>query len=476
MADSASNETWATKPTDASDGDQKGPQALVPHHDPTCPATYASATNLFAFADPESIKANVRASREVPHSYDVKDFYKDDHESIFSKIAQNPLFEKVTISVICINACWIAVDTDWNAAMTFVDRSPQVQAQAIPKEIFITADVLFFMYFSLELFIRFVAFERKLNSMKDGWFVFDSTLVALYALDPFVLTIVAAASGGADLPFPTSILRLFRLARLTRLVRMLRSFPELVIMVKGMLTAVASVMYCLGLLIMITYVFSIALTQISDREYEGGVWETYYTSVPHAMYTLAVYGLFGDNLAEFCDMNRAENTACLIIVTIYVILASMTVLNMLIGILCQVISSVAIAERESIMVDQVHSEFESILKTLDKDNNGTVGWQEFQVILTSQVALKALEGVGVDPEGFIDAAEDSFFEDGAEKEVTFDALMRMILDCRGGQNAMVSDVIKLGNRFSKKMLDVKGMVDTIDEKLEKLKRKYKGED
>jgi hypothetical protein len=256
---------------------------------------------------------------------------------------------------------------------------------------------------------------------------------------------------------------------------MLRSFPELVIMVKGMLTAVASVMYCLGLLIMITYVFSIALTQISDREYEGGVWETYYTSVPHAMYTLAVYGLFLDYLAEFCDMNRVENTACLIIVTIYVVLASMTVLNMLIGILCQVISSVAIAERESIMVDQVHSEFESILKTLDKDNNGTVGWQEFQVILTSQVALKALEGVGVDPEGFIDAAEDSFFEDGAEKEVTFDALMRMILDCRGGQNAMVSDVIKLGNRFSKKMLDVKGMVDTIDEKLEKLKSKYKGE-
>jgi hypothetical protein len=329
------------------------------------------------------------------------------------------------------------------------------------------------MYFSLELFIRFVAFERKLNSMKDGWFVFDSTLVALYALDPFVLTIVAAVSGGSDLPFPTSILRLFRLARLTRLVRMLRSFPELVIMVKGMLTAVASVMYCLGLLIMITYVFSIALTQISDREYEGGVWETYYTSVPHAMYTLAVYGLFGDNLAEFCDMNRVENTACLIIVTIYVVLASMTVLNMLIGILCQVISAVAVEEREAIMVDEVHAKFEQILNSMDKDHNGTVSWQEFQVILTNQDALRALEAVDVDPEGLVDTAEDNFFTDVGEQEVSFAALMRLILESRGGQEAAVSDVVRLRKRCGRMISDVKHLAEEVDEKLDNLKRQWR---
>merc|ERR1712050_341996 len=146
--------------------------------------------------------------------------------------------------------------------------------------------------------------------------------------------------------------------------------------------------------------------------------------------------------------NRAESTLCLVLIWIYVVLASMTVLNMLIGILCQVISAVAEEEREAMMVDKVHEEFGDIVKTLDKDGGSMISWEEFQVILGNQDAIKALEKVSVDPEGLIDAAEDYFFEDGQEQEITFSGFMNMVLELRGGQQAMVKDVIGLGKRFS----------------------------
>lgn len=419
---------------------------------------------LFAFADPDAIKEKVRAAKDKPNQYDVKNFYKDPETSFFSRVARHHMFENITLGVISFNAIWIAVDTDRNHAVTLMP--PEEFATLHP--LFITADVLFFSYFSMELFVRFMAFESKKNCCKDFWFVFDTSLVLLYALDPFVVTILAAATGGGSLPFPSAILRLFRLARLSRLVRMLRSLPELVIMVKGIFSAVSTVSYTLGLLILITYVFGIALRQLSSEENDGGIRETYFKSVPDAMYSLLVYGTFLDNLAEFMDNQRAESTPCLILCVIYVILASMTVLNMLIGILCQVISSVAAEEREAMMVDKVHEKFGEIVKTLDKNNSGTLSWQEFQVILSSPLALKALESVDVDPEGLIDAAEDYFFEDGLEREINFKAFMDMVLELRGGQSAMVKDVITLGKRFSKKMLQVKDLMDGLDEKLEEI--------
>jgi hypothetical protein len=421
---------------------------------------------IFPAADAETIKEKVRAAKKKPDPYDVKQCYKDANTSFFSKVASAPLFENITLTVIIINAMWIAVDTDRNACDVGLRCADPW---------FVIADVLFFGYFSVELFIRFAAFEKKVNCCKDPWFVFDSSLVFLYALDPFILTVVDYVSDGGGLPFPTAILRLFRLARLSRLVRALRSFPELVIMIKGMTTAVSSVSYVLLFLVMTSYIFGIALVQLGaetslDNEpmEDGPDPVDYFPKVGQAMWMLWVYGIFGDNLAEFCDTVRERSTVCLAIVTVFIIVGQVMILNMLIGILCQVISGVAEEERESIMVDKVHEKFGEIVKSLDRNKSGTISWSEFQVILQNQRALSALESVSVDAEGLIDAAEDYFFEDGKETELTFEGFMDMVLELRGGQQAMVKDLIGLGKRFSRKMLQVKDIMDELDAKIDKL--------
>lgn len=420
---------------------------------PISPAKHQK-TGLFDFSNSQAIKEKVRDQTVKSAGYSVKNFYKK--KGFFSWLAAHPVFENTTLAIISLNAVWIGIDTDYNTADTLVDAGPA----------FITADVFFLSYFTIELFVRFMAFERKCNCMKDAWFVFDSALVLMYWFDPVVLSIIAA-TGGAGLNLPTSILRLLRLARLSRLVRLLRSLPELLILVKGMVIALSTVTYTLGMLIVLAYVFAIALTQLSNGcEFR----ELYFTCVPHGMFSLIIFATYLDDLAAFGDPIKAESTMCLILVVIYIILASLTVMNMLIGVLCEVIDGVAVVEKESMMVEKVHEAFGEIINRLDTDTNGVISWTEFKQLLEDPVishdAVKAFESCNVDVDGLIDVAEEYFFYMGEPVELTFADFMAMVLELRGGQKCIVKDVILLRKRFNRKFYDVKERLGQMTKKLD----------
>jgi len=425
---------------------------VAPSPDPSSREWFFQNNGVFGFSDAEEIKRRARErAKQKPTAYNVHDCYFK--TGFFQKVARHVYFENATLAVIVVNAIWIAVDADENPAETLLDA----------KWPFVFADVSFFSYFVMELFVRFMAFEKKCKCLKDPWFVFDTSLVALYLFDPFIISLAVAASGGGKMDLPTSVLRLFRLARLSRLVRMLRSLPELMIMIKGMVTAAATVSYTLGLLLIFTYVFAIAMTQLSiGTEFR----EWYFKGVALSMYSLIIYGTFLDSLAEFCDDIRAESTPCLIAVTVYVVLASMTVMNMLIGILCEVISAVAEEEKETMITEKVYEKFGAILKGLDKDGDGTISFREVEVIVENRDALAALNSVNVDPGDLIDVAEDFLIEQG--KEMSFDDFMEMVLGLRGGLQATLKDIYFVGKRFNKKFTELKLLMEGLHRKLDDL--------
>merc|ERR1719247_365086 len=110
-------------------------------------------------------------------------------------------------------------------------------------------------------------------------------------METWVLIVMAAiGGGGSPLGGQTSILRLFRLLRLSRLMRMLRSLPELMILIKGMVTAMKSVAYVMGLLVLITYVFAIAFTQLAVGTESLG--DTFHANISNSMYSLLIYLTF----------------------------------------------------------------------------------------------------------------------------------------------------------------------------------------
>merc|ERR1719464_2420800 len=92
-----------------------------------------------------------------------------------------------------------------------------------------------------------------------------------------------------------SILRMARLMRLTRMARMARLFramPELLILIKGMVSATRSVFFTLCLLAILLYIFAIAFTQLLDETPAG---LRYFPKVFTSMHTLLLEGTLLDS-------------------------------------------------------------------------------------------------------------------------------------------------------------------------------------
>jgi len=285
------------------------------------------------------------------------------------------------------------------------------------------------------------------------------------------MTFVAALTGGT-VDLPTSLLRLFRLFRLTRLVRMMRSLPELMIMVKGMLTAAASVSYTLGLLLLVTYIFAIALAQLSIGT---SFREQYFQGVALSMYTLFIYGTILDSLAGFTDAVREESTICLMVLTVFAIISALTLMNMLVGVLCEIVSAISSTEKEILLTEKVHETCSKVFEQMDDNKNLSISFEEMKFLFENKDAQKALQAARVNIRDLVDVAEDFLHKDGRDGQLNFDDFMNMVLDCRLSKKATLRDVMVLRRRINSRFRDFRAEMKGAENKINALiaKRKAK---
>jgi len=369
--------------------------------------------------------------------YDVCDFY---HKTGFCQwLARHPRFEHVTLLVIGLNAAWIWIDTDLNPGAMLILAPP----------IFQVVEHFFCAYFAYEWTIRYGAFKKKRNCLRDFWFVFDSLLVGTMVFETWIMSaVMLAAVGSVNGMGNTGFLRIARLLRLTRMARMarlLRALPELLILIKGMVAALRSVCFALGLLGMILYVFGIAFTQLC----EGTSLEPSFETVMRSMHTLLVYGALMDEVSGLVIEIEEESILLLVIFYIFILLAALTVMNMLIGVICEMVLKVGAAERQEATKGFVTEKLMELIETgTDENNDNLISKEEFIEMLRNKRATGILHEVGVDVVGLVDFA-DTIFEQtpGAEhlgeKQLTLGEFMKVVLDLRGDQSAKVRDVMGL---------------------------------
>jgi len=397
------------------------------------------------FLDAEEMKKRMRQAL-IKKVYNVADFYKE--EGVFPEIARSPIFENITLSVITVNAVWMWIETDGNKADSMVEAEMHFQIM----------EHAFCIFFSFEWFVRFASFRHKRDGLKDAWFVFDSALVFLMVMETWVMTGIIVASGdeGGSSPVDASILRLFRLLRLSRLARMLRSMPELMILIKGMVSASRSVLFTLMLLAILLYIFAIAMTQLTSNnpviDAASGV--NYFESIPTSAYYLLISGVFLDNLGAMMDAIGAASPVFAVLFLIFIALAALMVMNMLIGVLCEVVSAVAATEKEEMLVTFVREKMDKIVKEIDHNNNGWISQSEFKKLMVNETAVRSLNEVGVDPEGLVDFAdfifdpessstEEMLDEGDGELQISFEKLMNVVMDFRGSNFATVKHVLNM---------------------------------
>jgi len=291
--------------------------------------------------------------------------------------------------------------------------------------------------------VRFLAFQKKLDCVKDHWFLFDFVLVSLMILETWVLMIVLTIiSSDSETGFLSnlSILRLVRLVkliRMARLAKLLRAVPELVILLKGILAASRSVVMVFLLWLVIIYFYAMIFRQLTKGDDIG---EMYFESVPAAMNTLLLKGILPE-IASIVNNVGNANPLLWPIMLSFIVVATLTVANMLIGILVGVVGAVATAEKEGMVVGQLASDMRAVFASGGRDLSSPIAKEDFQQLLVIPACACALKDCGVDVVAMLDIA-DTIYDvlPPSEDGIPFQDFITLILSMRSTNPATVKDI------------------------------------
>lgn len=322
----------------------------------------------------------------------------------FAWLEEKAWFQNTTLVVIMINALWIFIDVEWNHTRLADDdgKLPLEPGSTVVEN-------LFCAYFFVEVVVRLLAFKRKRYMWKDAWFVFDSILVLFMVIETWIIPIVEALSGGGKgggALSQFSSLRLLRLLRLTRMARIMKFFPELMTMVKGVARAVQAVSFVLFFMVLVMYVFAIIFTtqlgKPNGGEPEPGMEDEdptafmLFASMGSSMMTLFTNGVLMDNLAQALQAIKAESLILMWLFILHLAIAALTLLNMLIGVLCQVIDDTARQEAEANSVLELRSCLKEAFDKIDTSKDGLISAKEWSQIKNSDTVRDSLINLGVE--------------------------------------------------------------------------------
>eukprot|EP00928_Gymnodinium_smaydae_P085476 TRINITY_DN6896_c0_g1_i3.p1 TRINITY_DN6896_c0_g1~~TRINITY_DN6896_c0_g1_i3.p1 ORF type:complete len:558 (-),score=73.90 TRINITY_DN6896_c0_g1_i3:166-1839(-) len=396
----------------------------------TTMSSVVGVRKMTALPDVEYMKEKVREAVMKP-PYSVTDLYKTD--GWFQSIARSAWFENITLLVIALNAIWMSIDTDYNKAVVLSDSALHFQI----------VEHVFCAYFSGEIIIRFGAFSRKTDCVRDAWFIFDACLAILMVLETWIWTLCVSAlganrdimlSGQSGVLKSIKLLRLFRTGRMVRLVR---AMPELMVMIKGIVVAIRSMMLTLGLLLTVTYVFSIVFVQLAVDTDAERVFPSMFTTLSF----LLLNSTLPDHAATWTDLFDVSPLFAWMFL-IFTLFSFVTVMNMLVGILVEVVTCVAAVEKEELKLTYVKETLENMLQAagVDTDGDGIVNKSEFKTLMLDEIAVRTIRSLGIDVVGLVEILDFIFFDvDG----LSFSEFMDLVLHLRGNNTATVKDVVDL---------------------------------
>jgi len=299
-----------------------------------------------------------------------------------------------------------------------------------------------------EAVVRWMASMSLVDVLRDRWLLFDTMCWVAMVFELVVLQLIvfpAAATMDAGGSFvdglaSSSLLKVFRLIRLTRIAKtahVFQALPELMILLKGIFVAARSVKLTFCLLTFCIYFFALIFRQIT---YNTSMGNQHFPSVLAAMATLLLGGVMPDQSKFLTTM--AADYWLVIVSGLFILLATFTVMNMLVGVLVEVVKVVSTIEKEELLVANVKDSLSKMLDDLhiDIDKSNCINKSEFQALIVQPKAVSLIRALGVDIMGLVDFSDFIFADDRA---LSYAEFMSMVLELRGSNNATVRDIVEL---------------------------------
>merc|ERR1719329_994103 len=355
------------------------------------------------------------------------------HEAghFFADLVRSHVFQCASFSVVAFSSVWMAIEID-------ADEETTLQV--------VMANVLC-SYFGLELLAQILAFRCKRDFLRDMAFVFDALLVLLVVAETWLIPLVHAANGsrsgeGSNMRIAL-VFRLLRFLKVLRLGKVLRQLPELLIIVRGVLMAYKAISFTILLLAMIVYAGGLVFRVLLDGTALGA---DSFATVPMAMGTLLIEAtLSGSRGGSLLQETYSAHPACAACMLLYIVLANITMMGVLGGLLVQAVKTVTEFEK-------AHIDFVELLKDLnviwtlalqhDNNKDNCICLQEFEEIMADSESVRKLKSAGVDMESLAMCSGFIFEQHGQDGKLTRQQFMQCVLDHQGKQAAKVKDHVQ----------------------------------
>merc|ERR1719443_599687 len=129
----------------------------------------------------------------------------------------------------------------------------------------------------------------------------------------------------------------------------------------------------------------------------------------------------------------------IIVFLLFALISALTVMNMLIGILCEVVTAVIEAEKNDAAISLVKDNLLVALKHLDQDGSGEISREEFAEVIRDKAGMDVLQELKVDVPHLM-AMQDMLFPDKSQS-IPINKVLDLVLTCRGDRPATSQDVI-----------------------------------
>mmetsp|Transcript_47510 Transcript_47510/g.94466 ORF Transcript_47510/g.94466 Transcript_47510/m.94466 type:complete len:632 (+) Transcript_47510:34-1929(+) len=372
--------------------------------------------------------------------YDVSVYYHD--TGCAQALARSDKFMNFTLAMITLNTIYIGVDQDNNPS-DLIFHAPWP---------FQVCENFFAVFFCCELLLRFFAFKKKRDCLRDFWFKIDSSLVLLMICEMWLLPTLLFVGDSVDKGGGpnASFLRLLRLLRISRMIRALRFMPELVSMVKGMRAAAQAVFTSLAMVMALVYIFAIVMNMALKDE---PTVHTYFGNLTMTIWTLVLDGVLADSpgtvIRLLASIGTWNGRVGVLIFVVFILISCFFLMNMLIGVLCEVVNSVAEREKDEAAVNLIRETILLLLKEFDSDGNGMINQHELRMVMDDPRAVEVLKSLEVDVI-YLDELQGMLFME-PDSEVRIQCALELLLSCRGSLPTTVKHMVA-GQAFTRWML------------------------
>mmetsp|Transcript_92594 Transcript_92594/g.232824 ORF Transcript_92594/g.232824 Transcript_92594/m.232824 type:complete len:203 (+) Transcript_92594:2-610(+) len=156
--------------------------------------------------------------------------------------------------------------------------------------------------------------------------------------------------------------------------------------------------------------------------------------------SLVFYGIILEGTPDVAKEVGQASVVCAALLMVFILMATFTVLNMLIGVMCETVRIVSAVERERASLTDAREKLLHLLRTssLDADHNEMISREELKTLLHIPDACIVLRDLGIDVISLVDTA-DLIFQD--QEELDFHSFMDVVLQWRGCNKATVHDLV-----------------------------------